>query len=380
MIGRKDPVVGWGKPAVASLILLSLSCEERIHDPIALKPPDSTAINRWPWEDIGLNNKYPMRMVKSGGYVYVAAGVDGVWRLDGEDMWEYLGLRDSVSLRIQGVGVLAVDVHDGELFAGLHSTLPIDSNRHVGVWRLSPNSSEWVSSDSGIRVPEWRSSAVWDVMRAPGNPQLMLAGQGSIFRSVNEGRTWELCYPNSRDVSVPFLRFAWHSADSRIVWCLSKSNRSGALINRSVDEGITWEARRTFPDTFSLGYYSMAFDAMDPNIVYLGSTGAIVRSTNGGQDWINGETMVPLFRDPLGRAFQELVTHPRRGGVFFAATDTNVYLSEDAGETVYLLPSPTNRTIFSMIYDAENNWLLVGSYQGIFRLREPLNVPRERYK
>lgn len=277
-------------------------------------------------------------------------------------------------------GVLSLDVYEGELFAGLRSAISIDSNQRVGVWRMGPNSSEWVPGDSGIRVQEWASSAVLDIVRSPANPQLMVTGPGSIYQSSNGGKSWELRYPNNRSGFAPFLRFVWHSVNQHVVWGLGVSNRMGGLIHHSVDGGVTWEIISRLPaDAFSSGYYSMAFDAADPNIVYLGTSGAVMKSTNGGQDWVSG-SMALLFRNSLGRSFQELVSHPRRGGVLFAAADTNVYLSEDAGETVYELPSPTNKRIYSMIYDAENDWLLVASYEGIFRLREPLNVPRERYK
>ena len=220
-----------------------------------------------------------------------------------------------------------------------------------------------------------------DLVCSPSNCDVMVAGRGSLFGSTDNGSSWQLVYPTARDIIVLFLRFAWHPKSPTTVWFYGEGNFYQPMLGRSTDAGLTWnEYSRFLNMPLDNAIYSMAFDAAGPDTIYIGAQGAVVKSTNAAQDWISGQRMNALFTDARGGFFYGLVTHPTVSGTFFASADTTMYCSTDGGQTVYLLPSPTRRAIFAMAYDATRDYLYIGSYEGIFRLKNPLSAQLVRHK
>lgn len=125
-----------------------------------------------------------------------------------------------------------------------------------------------------------------------------------LFRSTDQGETWQLmarpggCYPWSAITFAPSSSSVLYLACSNQVRPSGTPNRDIAFnptIHRSIDGGATWQLMGTipsdpqFPTNFTSGS-TIAVHPTDPNILFAGinlggTSGALVKSTNGGVNW-----------------------------------------------------------------------------------------------
>ena len=150
----------------------------------------------------------------------------------------------------------------------------------------------------------------------PKNPDLVLIGTfGGIYKTTDGGRTWALkrtgfppCAPNRRTVIVS--RIIWDAKGA--VWASvgapRYSNMGRGELYRSTDDGETWE--NVVPD----GAMDKACAAMDMALV--GSailistpTNGVIRSTDGGRSWKPSNAGLPHLRT---RRFAQAAKDPRR--------------------------------------------------------------------
>jgi photosystem II stability/assembly factor-like uncharacterized protein len=96
---------------------------------------------------------------------------------------------------------------------------------------------------------------------------------GTVFRSVDRGRTWTMAH-EPEDL-------AWNGitvTDSGRIWVVGEYGR----LQRSDDEGATWEEIEA--PTMGSSLMSIAF--ADPeNGIAVGLSGVVVRTSDGGDSW-----------------------------------------------------------------------------------------------
>jgi hypothetical protein len=336
------------------------------------------------WESLNFNDKFPLYLTLEKQKLYVGAGTDGVWQLklnEANREWRYLGLADTSLPQITNGGIMSLDLRGEGILAGDATPSPNENGKQIGLWRSLNDGETWVPADSGFMTPDdWSYSGTNDISRSPHAPNVLMAGYGALFRSSNGAHTWKFVGASDRNITTPFLRFTWHPTNPEIVWAYGKTSRFQPWLARSKDAGRTWERYYQLRIRRDNAFYRLAFDATNSNTLYLGGQGAVYKSTNGGQDWINDTFMEPLFTAPTIRdEFRGLVTHPKRSGLFFAAAERTVYVSTDGGDNVYTIASPNERDIYSMIYDVQENMLYIGALDGVYRLKDPLKASREMY-
>lgn len=121
--------------------------------------------------------------------------------------------------------------------------------------------------------------------------------------------------------------------DPRIVWVGAASGG----IWRSTDEGKTWNPVGDQNASLSIG--ALALDPFDHNTIYAGTGephnsidsffgAGLLRSSDGGQTWTLLSSDVYL-----GTSFSRIVPHPSRPGFLYAATTRGVLRSLDGGGT-----------------------------------------------
>lgn len=339
------------------------------------------------WQFLGFDDKVANSFSISEPYLYVAALEDGVWRRNIKQSsadWEYLGLvsRDVRPGTYKG-SVERVDAVGNDILAGLLPPIELEPERRIGVWRSFDGGKTWVPSDSGMRTPDRQWSGVFDVRRSHHDPQMVMAGYGAFYRSSDGGFLWQFVYPDRRDVSSNFLRFSWNPHNSQIVWALGQTNRGEPWLVRSIDGGLNWQfyhANR-FHEQSAFTLKELAYDAFNSNIIYLATSTGVFKSTNGGQNWLDDqEKLTPILTDSTGLAFLGIVIHPRQPEVFFTIAAKRLYLSTDGGQSILIIPSPNKEPIISLAYHERSNVLYIGAFDGIFRLKDPLNAPKIRYK
>lgn len=340
------------------------------------------------WQFLGFDDKVVNSFSISEPYLYVAALEDGVWRRNIKQSsadWEYWGLvsRDSTKGTYRG-SVVRVDAWGNDILAGIFPPIELEPGIRIGVWRSLDGDKTWAPSDSGMRTSTWQWSGVHDVRRSPKDPQTVMAGAGAYYRSVNGGSSWQFVYPDRRETGGGiFLRFSWSPINPLVVWALGQSNRGEPSLRHSIDGGLHWQlyhANRLIEQGV-LRLVELAYDAGDPNLVYLATSAGVFKSTNGGQNWLDDqETPTPILTDSAERFFIGIVTQPKQPRVFFTAAAKRLYLSIDGGQTNFIITSPNKQDIFALAYDERDTMLYISARDGVFRLKDPLSAPRVPYQ
>ena len=215
--------------------------------------------------------------------------------------------------------------------------------------------------------PTWPDSASWrhlgpaafggridDVEAVADDPRIIFVGaaSGGVFRSVNNGVTWEPVldrYANS--LSVGDIAIA--PSDRNVVWVgmgepnSRQSSTWGDGVYRSLDGGTTWQ-HMGLRETQTIG--RIVIDPRDPNTVFAAALGhlwgpneqrGLYRTKDGGKSWQKvlavddntGAVDVALGRD--GRTLVAATYQRRRRAFGFAGSGpgSGLWRSLDGGDT-----------------------------------------------
>lgn len=335
------------------------------------------------WQSLHFPEQSVSVLFLDGDDLFAGAGYDGLWVLDLSDKgstWQYLGRRITEGERHFEAGVQAVDVHEGKITIG-YADPPVNEEGHrIGMWCSEDRGGTWDSCDDGARqlYAEKPWSSARSIIRSPHDDKRMLSGDGSVYRSMNSGTEWHRVYPEPeyplRYTSL-YFGMVWHPAQSSHVWAYGETGRFEPWLMRSIDGGTTWEEYFQISVPRGNAFYSMAFDARNPDIIYIGAQGAVIRSTKGGAEWMGLDPVPALFTDSRGNHFYALQTHPKISGILFAGAAHRLYGSRNHGKNTAILDTPEELTfILDMWYDEGRNALYVAGDGGVFRLSHPVNA------
>ena len=326
------------------------------------------------WENLEIPVRHVMKLSLDGTDLYAAANKEGLWVRDLRDSreeWKYLGHSFVEGEEAGSMGVIALEVYDGQI--RIRSTRKTNEGEFAGIWLSKDRGRTWQPAGQGMRgtgrYSEGKYNGTTEIIRSHHDPDILLAGGGSIFRSEDGGDTWTMVHPTS-GVYFFSLSFSmsWHATDPDVVWAYGESGRMAPFLYKSEDQGKTWEIVR---NRFTVGTFtSMAFDARDPDIIYLGYVMTpVIRSNLGGEDWkIREYTSTELE----GR--RSIQTHPIIGGVVIAG-GTRLFVSEDHGETVHEIEKPSEMGLIrDMWYDEQTDMLYVAGSEGVIRCQDPIGA------
>ena len=153
-----------------------------------------------------------------------------------------------------------------------------------------------------------------------------------------------------------------------MVWYFGETSRFQPLLMWSDDYGETLAGHILLNQIITSGdnvIYDLAFDAVDPKIIYAGMRGMVIKSPDNGNNWI-----VPLFIHPWAHSFRALCAHPEIPNRIFFAAWNDLYFSEDGGQTRIILPTPFNIGILSMVFDDVKDRLYIGTSSGIYSYKD----------
>lgn len=183
----------------------------------------------------------------------------------------------------------------------------------------------------------------WDVEFKPNDPNTVYAaGEGTIWRTVNEGGTWGTTTYTANEApcsNVERIQLAVTKNNSNTVYALMGPVTSSGIfcgLYKSTDSGNLFDRIRNTPNILGRGSnglnnvdqseYDLAIAANPNNVddIYTGGI-QIWRSTNGGStmNFLNSTYHVDIH---------DLKYNPVNGNIF-AATDGGVYRSTDGGAT-----------------------------------------------
>jgi hypothetical protein len=175
---------------------------------------------------------------------------------------------------------------------------------------------------------------------------------GGVFKTTNNGTTFEPVFDRERTLSVGAIAIAHANPD--IVWVgtgdafTARSSIAGDGVYKSTDAGKTW---RNMGLGDSQHIARIAIDPANPDIVYVAAMGhlystnserGLYKTTDGGAHW----ERVLTVSDRVGVI--DLVMHPTNSSILYAATyekdrmpwqivnggpGSGIYKSIDAGKT-----------------------------------------------
>ncbi|MFC6836638.1 WD40/YVTN/BNR-like repeat-containing protein [Halomarina ordinaria] len=187
---------------------------------------------------------------------------------------------------------------------------------------------EWHVTD---RTPD---PSVRCLAAAPERPERVLCGTGEagLHRSTTAGETWTRVGEDALPDRVTAL--AVSPVDPDEVWAGTEPSR----VFRSTDGGETWTEREGLTDLPSASEWSfpprphthhvrwLEVDPTDARLYVAVEAGALVRSTDGGETWLD--------RVPSGRRdTHSMATHPDAPGRAWVAAGDGYAETADGGDT-----------------------------------------------
>jgi len=181
------------------------------------------------------------------------------------------------------------------------------------------------------------------------------SGSGGLWKSVNNGISWESIFDNQSVISIGDIAVA--DTDPNIVWVgtgehtSSRSTYWGDGVYKSTDAGKTW-TNMGLKDSHHVG--RIVIDPKDPNIVYVAALGklysqsderGVFKTIDGGKTWTKS---LEVKADGRMVGAADLVMDPKNPKILYAAAydkerlpwtfnlagpGSGIYKTVDAGKT-----------------------------------------------
>ena len=205
----------------------------------------------------------------------------------------------------------------------------------------------------GARDMRYRFQWTFPIVISPHDPNVLYAAGNMVFRSTDEGTTWEAVSPDltrndpdkgepgggpiSRDVSgaevyCTIFAFAESPRTPGEFWAGSDDG----LVHISRDSGATWHdiTPPGLPEWATVSMIDLS--PHDPNTAWLAAwnyklddySPYLYRTRDGGRTWQSIASGIP--DEEFVRVVRE---DPARPGLLYAGTETGVYVSPDAGDS-----------------------------------------------
>lgn len=322
---------------------------------------------------LGFRQNLPVRIVLTDQYIYVAAAARGVWRrnLNEASAWEYLGLADDRLGNYSNKGAVDLDVHGSDILVAYDAGAPsIDPDSTIAVWRSLDAGNHWVRSDSGIpesRLYPEEYNTISSLQRSPDRPDLVFAVCGNaVYESDDAGRRWNQIRGRRSGGGGLQDYVRWNRYRPGEVWHFGSRETFAPYMYVMSDYGVI---RKATVDFDKLGFpsdgsvFDIAFDPVDPGIVYAATSGGMILSNDGGYTWTVGTVR---FTDEQVSAL--VLEHPGRGGVAFFGSLNRIYYTKDHGRSIRAIANLPSGYAMSLAIDPARERLYVGTTDGIYRL------------
>jgi photosystem II stability/assembly factor-like uncharacterized protein len=238
-----------------------------------------------------------------------------------------------------------------------------------GIFKSTDGGQIWHPLTSGLPAGDFRRI---ELAIAPSNPSVLYAGfdvaisgqytGAKVFKTTDAGSTWQeldrapnYCggqcwYDNVIAVhpSDPDTVYLGGSASyvSRPTWTVRQ------VLVRSTDGGTTWwdmspndsPGRTLHPDM-----HAIAFDALNPQTIWVGNDGGVWKSTDGGLNWNNKNSNLATLQ------FTGVAVHPTNPQIVFGGMQDNnkakytgsvAWEAMDAGDGGYAAIDPFDPRYF----------------------------------
>lgn len=289
---------------------------------------------------------------RDSNHVFAAAGILFESRNGGAD-WS-----PTVGLSI-GVGSVVFDPFDSSTLYAAGSD----------VFKSTDGGRTWSWASAGLAGPEIYPFLAFGLTVDPQAPSTLYAATNNgVFGSADAGCTWgQLTKPIPGGGALSVNSVTVDPTNSAVLY--AGTQLTGAF--KSVDGGVTWSSIDNGLTNPSIG--TIAVDSGNPNRLYApGQTfndvtgqagGAVFRSSDGGQSWIqltNGLPDVPYL--------QVTVDPTNPGTVFATSPVAGIFKSTDGGDRwSWVGQGLTDPEVFDLVIaPGTSTTLFVGSEGGVF--------------
>lgn len=193
--------------------------------------------------------------------------------------------------------------------------------------------------------------------------------QGGLFKGVNYGTDWRLVKWQSPNYDVQIATMRVNPKDSRVLYLAA----SDTFIYKTNDKGNTWE--KLYKDkTANIGFGTIASLEIDPintSIVYVGTSAGLVKTMDGGKNWINVPTITPNTV-PI----ETIAINPTNSQILYYSIGSMVYKTIDGGVHWEIFNIPTSRIVKVILVDSTDS---KNVYIGTYRIIPP-EKPRKPFQ
>ncbi len=286
-------------------------------------------------------------------YLYVASGDRGCFfSTDGGIVWSTIRLDIPTSDLVargtkiyaatEGAGVYTVNV-------GATNWQPVGKLSYQTVSALTLNQADLFAGTTGgvFRNNEsnWEDynyklscNFIVDLAFSPVNKGLLYAASigGGLYRTTDNAQTWQAVTLPGNLWNLPmFYSLALNPTNSDEIYLGSV----GAIL-KSSDGGVTWQSTK-LPPPDSSAVLALSVDPQIPTTLFAGTTQSLYKSTNQGNSWSKvWEDKPPVY---------DIAINPETTSTVYIGTVEGVYKSTDGGTSFF--PSSTGIPIGTGIWD-----------------------------
>jgi hypothetical protein len=233
----------------------------------------------------------------------------------------------------------------------------------------------WIAADSGLVFTSGDGIRSLGSIHFYGHtpPRPVFAALNSKVFQSSPWIDWQPCWVSPGYVLLNVIRI-YQSSSETAVWAGGETGYYQPFFLKSSDDGITWS--EYYPD---LGgdnsCYSITVDPRNPEVVYAGMEGQVIKTANGGQNWdLTGLQNVSII-------FHGLEIDPGNPDHLLAGGSSNVnsfalYETYNAGmDWMEILPSEALPGITAMAADTLNGEFvayIATAGEGIYRYQSPI--------
>jgi len=209
----------------------------------------------------------------------------------------------------------------------------------VGAWIVDhPDGGLFISDDGGktwYDQAEMHGQSVRSLTRSLSDPSILVAGTlTGVFRSIDDGDHWKQISPARSSEIHEIQSVAFDPVNPQIIyagtWHLPWKTTDGGKSWVSIKNGLIVDS-----DVFSI-----IVDPIRANIVYLSACSGIYKSLNGGKDFIGGVTANKAQGIPVeARRTRRLMQDPNHPETVYGGTTQGLYRTQDGGASWQRLTS-----------------------------------------
>jgi len=291
---------------------------------------------------------------------------DGMFKsMDGGKTWKYLGLPDA-----QQIAAIIVDPKDeNRLFVAVLGH-PYGPNVERGVFRSTDGGATWEKvlykdENTGAVAlafdptdPQLLYADLWSARQGPWENGSWQGPGSGLFKSTDGGTNWTQLTQGLPTVEQGLGRIGFAVAPSNRdrLYALVEAPQGGVF--RSDNQGESWERVATEQRLWGRGsdFAEIKVDPKDPDKVYIGNTAAY-RSTDAGKTWT-------CFRGaPGGDDYHTIWISPENSDIILLAADQGAIITVNGGETWSSWYNQPTAQFYHVITDDQFPYWVYGGQQ-----------------